>query len=129
MTPRRHDVRTACWLLALLGVLTHFTALAYPREVVFDEATMGNFVSAYCCTHERIFDLHPPHGKLLIAAGARLGGYDGTFSLRPDRQAVRRRPGVRAEVRPRPLRRHDRAAVLLLLIELGASFPMARSAA
>jgi len=31
MTPRRHDVRTACWLLAFLGVLTHFIALAYPR--------------------------------------------------------------------------------------------------
>jgi dolichyl-phosphate-mannose--protein O-mannosyl transferase len=35
---------------------------------VFDEVTFGKFVQAYCCTGERFFDIHPPHGKLLIAA-------------------------------------------------------------
>jgi dolichyl-phosphate-mannose--protein O-mannosyl transferase len=63
--------------LLLLGALTHFSGLAHPRQVVFDEATFGNYVSAYCCTGERIFDVHPPHGKLLIALAARLGGFHG----------------------------------------------------
>jgi dolichyl-phosphate-mannose--protein O-mannosyl transferase len=53
-------VRRPLALLLLLGALTHFSGLAHPREVVFDEATFGNYVSAYCCTGERIFDVHPP---------------------------------------------------------------------
>ena len=84
---------------------------------------MGNFVSAYCCTGERIFDLHPPHGKLLIAAGARLGGYDGKFTFgqigKPYGDvpvfALRFVPAL-AGVLIAPL-------FLLLLVELGASFP------
>ena len=41
------DLWRACLVLILLGTATHAIGLAYPREVVFDEATMGNFVSAY----------------------------------------------------------------------------------
>jgi dolichyl-phosphate-mannose--protein O-mannosyl transferase len=63
----------------LLGAIVHFTKLTSPREVVFDETHMGKFVSAYCCTGERIFDVHPPHAKLLIALGSKVGGYDGKF--------------------------------------------------
>jgi len=70
-------VRRPLALLLLLGALTHFSGLSHPRQVVFDEATFGNYVSAYCCTGERIFDVHPPHGKLLIALAARLGGFHG----------------------------------------------------
>jgi dolichyl-phosphate-mannose--protein O-mannosyl transferase len=125
MTLRRHDVRTACGLLALLGVLTHFTALAYPREVVFDEATMGNFVSAYCCTGERIFDLHPPHGKLLIAAGARLGGYDGTFTFGQIGKPYGDVPVFALRFVPALSGVMIAPLFLLLLIELGASFPIA----
>src|SRR5262245_10163181 len=68
-------------LLLLLGGLTRFTGLTYPREVVFDEVTFGKYVAAYCCTGERIFDVHPPHGKLLIAAAAKLGGFTGSFTF------------------------------------------------
>lgn len=48
-------------------------------QVVFDEVHFGKFMSAYCCTHERFFDIHPPIGKLLIAGGAYLSGYNGLF--------------------------------------------------
>jgi dolichyl-phosphate-mannose--protein O-mannosyl transferase len=125
MTPRRRDVRTACWLLALLGVLTHFTALSYPREVVFDEATMGGFVSAYCCTGQRIFDLHPPHGKLLIAAGARLGGYDGTFAFGQIGKPYGDVPVFALRFVPALSGVLIAPLFLLVLIHLGASFPMA----
>lgn len=70
-------VRRHLALLVLLGGLTHFVGLTHPRQVVFDEATFGNYVSAYCCSGQRIFDVHPPHGKLLIALAAKLGGFGG----------------------------------------------------
>jgi len=125
MTLRRHDVRTACWLLGLLGALTHFTALTYPREVVFDEATMGTFVSAYCCTGQRIFDLHPPHGKLLISAGARVGGYDGTFTFGEIGKPYGDVPVFALRFVPALSGVLIAPLFLLLLVELGASFPIA----
>ena len=63
-------------LLALCGRVFF---LSYIPQVVFDEVHFGKFISAYCCTHERFFDIHPPIGKLIIAAGAHLAGYDGLF--------------------------------------------------
>jgi len=91
-TPERarlRAVRPARWsplarvLIALVGIgtLTHLLGLAHPAQVVFDEVHMGKFVSAYVGSHQRIFDIHPPHGKLLIAAAAKLGGYDGKFTF------------------------------------------------
>lgn len=68
-------------ILLLLGTATHFFWLGYPAEVVFDEVHFGKFISAYCCTGERFFDIHPPHAKLLIAGTAKLAGYDGSFSF------------------------------------------------
>lgn len=67
-------------LLFLSGV-THFVGLSQPREVIFDEVHFGKFVTAYCCTGERFFDIHPPHAKLLIAAVAKLSGYAGDSSF------------------------------------------------
>lgn len=76
-----HAIRRPLAILLLVGGLVHFAGLSHPREVVFDEATFGNYVAAYCCTGERIFDVHPPHGKLLIALGAKVGGFDGSFKF------------------------------------------------
>ena len=74
------------WRLALLGLfvvsaLLHFTALDWPHSVIFDEVHFGKFVTAYCCTHQRFFDIHPPVTKLLIAASAYVGGYKGDFDF------------------------------------------------
>lgn len=72
------------WLVVILLIVsgaTHLVGLGNPREVVFDEVHFGKFVTAYCCTGERFFDIHPPHAKLLIAAAAKLSGYRGGFSF------------------------------------------------
>lgn len=77
----RPRVRRAILALLVIGALTHLIGLSHPRQVVFDEVHWGKFVSAYCCTGERVFDVHPPAGKLLLTIGAVLGGYDGSQSF------------------------------------------------
>ncbi|HBE90739.1 MAG: hypothetical protein A3E37_03065 [Candidatus Andersenbacteria bacterium RIFCSPHIGHO2_12_FULL_46_9] len=72
------------WLVLILltaSVVTHFIWFGYPTQVVFDEVHFGKFVTAYCCTHQRFFDIHPPHAKLLIAGTAYALGYRGGVSF------------------------------------------------
>jgi dolichyl-phosphate-mannose-protein mannosyltransferase len=52
-----------------------------PAQVVFDEVHWGTAVNAYCCSGTRIFDVHPPHAKLLITAAAAAAGYDGSVGF------------------------------------------------
>lgn len=73
--------RRALLILFIAGALTRLPGLASPPVVVFDEVHWGKAVNAYCCTGERIFDVHPPHGKLLLTLGAVLTGYDGGVSF------------------------------------------------
>ncbi len=65
-----------------IGLLLRLPNLDTPREIVFDEIYFGNFSSAYCCSHNSFFDIHPPHGKLLIAASAKLFGHQSGFDYR-----------------------------------------------
>lgn len=67
--------------LLFLSAMLHLWDLSEPDSVVFDEVHFGKFVTAYCCSGERFFDIHPPHGKLLIAGVAKLGGYQGDFGF------------------------------------------------
>lgn len=67
--------------ITILSLGVRFWGLSHPREVVFDEVHYGSFLTAYCCTHKNFFDIHPPHGKLLLAAGAKLGNYSEPFSF------------------------------------------------
>lgn len=125
MTQAAGRIRRAIAVLVVLGAATHFIGLGYPRQVVFDEATFGKYVAAYCCTGERIFDVHPPHGKLLMAAAARAGGFDGRFTFEKiglpygdvPVGALRAVPAI-AGVLIAPL-------LMLLILELGGSFPAA----
>lgn len=56
-------------LLILLSFSTHFLFFGYPAEVVFDEVHFGKFIfNIYQGT--AFFDIHPPLGKLLLAAPA-----------------------------------------------------------
>jgi dolichyl-phosphate-mannose--protein O-mannosyl transferase len=73
--------RRALLILLIAGALTRLPGLASPPVVVFDEVHWGKAVNAYCCTGERIFDVHPPHGKLLLTLGAVLTGYRGGVSF------------------------------------------------
>lgn len=61
--------------LLLFGLITHFFMLGQPKEVVFDEIYFGRSTNNYF-TGKYFFDIHPPLGKLIIATGAKLGGYD-----------------------------------------------------
>lgn len=68
--------------LFVIGLLLRLPNLDSPREIVFDEIYFGKFSSAYCCSHESIFDIHPPHGKLLIAGMAKLFGHQAGFDYK-----------------------------------------------
>lgn len=72
---------TALAIIFVIALGVRVTSLGAIDQVVFDEVHFGKFISSYCCTHERFFDIHPPIGKLLIAGGAYLAGYDGQFSF------------------------------------------------
>jgi dolichyl-phosphate-mannose-protein mannosyltransferase len=76
------DTKKALWILLLLAAVTRLTWLSYPNQVIFDEVHFGKFVTAYCCTHERFFDIHPPLTKLLIAGVGKALGYQGNFDFR-----------------------------------------------
>ena len=46
----------------------------------FNEVDIGQFVSSYM-RQEYFIDIHPPLGKLLLAAVGHLLGYDGSFNF------------------------------------------------
>lgn len=72
--------RTIIILLVALGLVTHFAWLGTPDSAVFDEVHFGKFISAYF-THEYYFDIHPPLGKLILAAWGSLWGFRPGFSF------------------------------------------------
>lgn len=118
-------VARALALLILLGAIVHFTGLTHPREVVFDEVHWGKSVTAYCCTGQRVFDIHPPHGKLLLTIGAWLGGYDGKLSFDEIGQSYGDEPVFFLRLVPALVGIAIPPLFLLLLRYLGASFPAA----
>ena len=67
-------------LLLVLGLGIHFAWLGTPNSAVFDEVHFGKFLSAYF-THEYYFDIHPPLGKLILAAWGKLWGFQPGFSF------------------------------------------------
>jgi dolichyl-phosphate-mannose-protein mannosyltransferase len=67
--------------LLLIGLFLHFFRLNQPDAVVFDEVHFGSFADAYCCSGEYFFDVHPPHGKLLVALGLEFAGYQAGQSF------------------------------------------------
>ena len=111
-------------IILVLGLLLRLPFISYPSQVVFDEVGFGKFVTAYGWTGERFFDIHPPHGKLLITAVAKIGGYHGSInfanignvcaeSIAPLRFA----PALAGSLIP--------ALIYILLFQLGASNPAA----
>ncbi|KAJ3024967.1 UNVERIFIED_CONTAM: hypothetical protein HDU68_007603 [Siphonaria sp. JEL0065] len=65
-------------VVTLLSLLTRMFRIQDPAKVVFDEVHFGKFASYYL-RGEYYFDVHPPLGKLLLAAVATFAGYDGHY--------------------------------------------------
>ena len=66
------ELDAASMILFITALSTRFYKLDEPRAVVFDELNFGRFASNYL---KRVFyfDVHPPLGKMLIAAAASYG--------------------------------------------------------
>lgn len=113
--------RFVLWTVLVLGLLTRLVALQVPASVIFDEVYFGKFSTAYCCNHRHVFDVHPPHAKLMIAAVAKVFGYDGQqdfgrigLPVAPAKiLALRLAPAVVGALIP--------LAVAVLLLQLGAA--------
>lgn len=67
-------------IIAIIALITRFSFLGYPHEIVFDESYFIKFANSYF-THEYYIDIHPPLGKLLIAGWAKLAGIDLSLAL------------------------------------------------
>jgi dolichyl-phosphate-mannose--protein O-mannosyl transferase len=111
-------------IILAIGLLLRLPFISYPSQVVFDEVAFGKLVTAYGWTGERLFDIHPPHGKLLIAAAGYLGGYAGSIDFSkignscPESIApLRFLPALAGALVP--------AVVFILLSQLGASLAAA----
>ncbi len=64
-------------LLLCLSLSVRLAFLDSPNEVILDEVHWGKYVTAYAHTGSNLFDVHPPHGKLLVTALLKITGYDG----------------------------------------------------
>lgn len=116
-------------LVLAVSVLTTFPWLNFPAEVIFDEVHFGKFVTAYCCSGERIFDIHPPHGKLIIAASAWLGGYRGGFAFDHIGEQYGTTPVVALRFVPALMGAALPLLIFALIRQLGGSPPAAALAA
>lgn len=123
---RRGGLALPAAALLVLGLLLHLPALEHPREVVFDEVYFGQYVTAYCCTGERFFDIHPPHAKLLLTGSAWTAGFRGghdqwaigkPYDTRLPVWALRLLPNLVGALIP--------LLAVLVLLQLGASRPAA----
>ena len=68
----------ANWLIiaiTIIGLILRFWRLKFPQEVVFDETYYSKFAHDYL-TGQPFFDVHPPFGKILIALGELMFGYN-----------------------------------------------------
>lgn len=64
-------------LVLALSLGLHLPFFWHPAQVIFDEYHFGKFINAYCCSKATIFDIHPPHAKLIMAWLVKQAGYSG----------------------------------------------------
>ncbi|KAJ3131136.1 hypothetical protein HK101_004796 [Irineochytrium annulatum] len=64
--------------VTIFAFVTRTYRIDHPDQVVFDEVHFGKFASYYL-RGEYYFDVHPPLGKLMLAAMGSFVGYDGHF--------------------------------------------------
>lgn len=64
--------------ITLISFMTRFYKVEEPDHICWDETHFGKMGSWYI-NRTFFFDVHPPLGKMLIAASGYLTGYDGSF--------------------------------------------------
>jgi dolichyl-phosphate-mannose--protein O-mannosyl transferase len=119
------STRSALLSLILIGAATRLVGVSSPAQVVFDEVHWGTAVNAYCCSGARIFDVHPPHAKLLITAAAAAAGYDGSVGFQSIGQSYGQAPVWAFRLVPALAGMTIAPLVFLLVVALGASRPAA----
>ncbi|MES2178260.1 MAG: phospholipid carrier-dependent glycosyltransferase [Gemmatimonadota bacterium] len=121
-SPKRSALRCPEFaVLTALAFLTRFWMLISPRAVVWDEVHFERFTGAYF-TGKYYVDVHPPLGKLLLYAAARVLGVSGT-------DLATNQPTPMLRVLPALAGALIIPVVFLLMRELGASRRMATFAA
>ncbi len=70
----------AVLVLLVISFSLHFWGLEQPNEVVFDEVHFGKFASSYL-NGSYHFDIHPPLGKIILAAGSQITGFKPGFGF------------------------------------------------
>ena len=86
---RRHSSKNSIYnyndcisilVISLASLYVRLWKLGFPDQVVFDEVYFGNFSTAYL--NESFYsDIHPPFGKMTMAAVAWLTQYEGTIEF------------------------------------------------
>ncbi|KAJ9064255.1 Protein O-mannosyltransferase 2, variant 3 [Entomophthora muscae] len=67
-------------LLVSLSMFTRYYHIGRANKPIWDEVHFGKFGSHYL-RGTFYHDVHPPLGKMLVALGGKLAGYDGTFKF------------------------------------------------
>ena len=70
------------FVILVIGVISagaRLWTISYPETVTFDEVHFGNFTSWYV-RNEFHFDIHPPLGKMIMAAISKAAGYKGDIA-------------------------------------------------
>lgn len=73
--------RSIFLLFTFVAAALRLYKIAEPAQVVFDEVHFGGFASHYL-KGTYFFDVHPPLGKMIIAAIGHVYGYKGTFGFK-----------------------------------------------
>lgn len=81
---RKFELDTTDSVLVLfftaIGMLTRIFRIQSPNTAVFDEVHFGNFTNWYL-RGQYFHDIHPPLGKLIMAAVASFAGYQGEYQF------------------------------------------------
>lgn len=121
------DKTFVIWFLAvcIFSLSVRLVSLGSVNQVVFDEVHFGKFISSYCCTGERFFDIHPPIGKLIIALGVYATEYSGKFSFDSIGQEYTGVPIASMRIVPALVGALLPIIIFILLFQVGVSLPFA----